>query len=54
VFDPLEPLISEGRLQKYDDWEDFYRGAKEAIPGDMPTHCFEDAGHANDEVNCRS
>ena len=44
AFDPLDPLVSEGRLPKYDDWEDFYRGAKEAIPGDMPTHCFEEVG----------
>ena len=61
AFDPLHPKISESRFQKH-DWEDFYRGAMEAIPGDMPpprgrymsTHCFEDAGHANDETNRRS
>ena len=61
AFDAIHPQISESRFPKH-DWQDFYRDAKEAIPGDIPpprgnymsTHCFEDAGHANDETNRRS
>jgi hypothetical protein len=44
------------------DWHDFYRGAKEPIPGDAPeprgnvvsTHCFVDADHAGNLVTRRS
>ena len=47
VFDPAHTQISENMSQQY-DWQDFYRDATEAIPGDMPeprgnsmsTHCF--------------
>ena len=35
TFDPEHPQIDERRSQKY-DWYNFYRDAKEAIPGDMP------------------
>lgn len=35
AMDPTNPKISERKFKRY-DWEDFYRGAKEAIPGDMP------------------
>ena len=34
AFDPEHPQIDERRFQKY-GWYDFYRDAKEAIPGDM-------------------
>ena len=44
------------------DWHDFYRGAKEPIPKDMPeacgnvvsTHCFVDADHAGNRITRRS
>jgi hypothetical protein len=44
------------------DWHDFYRGAKEPIPGDAPeplgnvvsTHCFVDADHAGNLITRRS
>ena len=44
------PMIDERRFKQY-DWYDFYRDAKEAVPGDMPpprgnaaaTHCLVDA-----------
>ena len=47
AFDPDHPMIDERRFKQY-DWYDFYRDAKEAVPGDMPlprgnaatTHCF--------------
>ena len=35
AFDPQHPDIDEARFVKC-DWHDFYRGAKEAIPGDAP------------------
>ena len=61
AFDSLHPMIDESRFQKR-EWEDFYKDAKEAIPVVRPEergnpvsmHCFEDAGHANDELNRRS
>ena len=61
AFDPEHPQIDERRFQKY-DWYDFYRDAKEAIPGDMPkprgnsmsTHCFVDVNHAVNTVTRRS
>ena len=61
AFDPEHPQIDERRFQKY-DWYDFYRDAKEAIPGDMPkprgnsmsTHCFVDANHEGNTVTRRS
>jgi len=61
AFDPQHPDIDEARFVKY-DWRDFYRGAKEAIPGDAPkphgnvisTHCFIDADHAGNRVTRRS
>ena len=34
-FDPAHPTVNETRFKKC-DWHDFYRDAKEAIPGDMP------------------
>ena len=61
AFDPQHPDISKDRFVKY-DWQDFYRDAKEAIPGDAPpprgkvvsTHCFVDADHAGNRVTRRS
>ncbi len=61
AFDPQHPDIDESRFITY-DWHDFYRGAKEPIPGDAPeprgnvvlTHCFVDADHAGNRVTRRS
>ena len=61
AFDPQHPDIDESRFVKC-DWTDFYRGAKEPIPGDAPeprgnvvsTHCFVDADHAGNRVTRRS
>ena len=61
AFDPDHPPVDERAFTKY-DWHDFYRGAKEAIPGDMPTprgksmsmHCFVDADLAGNTVTRRS
>ena len=61
AFDPQHPDIDESRFVKC-DWHDFYRGAKEPIPGDAPeprgnvvsTHCFVDADHAGNRVTRRS
>jgi hypothetical protein len=61
AFDPQHPDIDENRFVKC-DWHDFYRGAKEPIPGDAPeprgnvvsTHCFVDADHAGNLVTRRS
>ena len=60
-FDPKDPGIDERSFTEY-DWYDFYRDAKESIPGDMPeprgnpvtTHCFVDADHASNKVTRRS
>jgi hypothetical protein len=61
AFDPHHPDIDENRFVKC-DWHDFYRGAKEPIPGDAPeprgnivsTHCFVDADHAGNLITRRS
>jgi Reverse transcriptase (RNA-dependent DNA polymerase) len=61
AFDPQHPTISERAFCTF-DWNDFYRDAKEAIPGDMPkprgntmsTHCFVDASHGSDRATRRS
>jgi hypothetical protein len=61
VFDRSTPNIDAQRFIKY-DWEDFYRGAKEAIPPNMPEprgrkveiHVFVDADDAGDRVTRRS
>ena len=61
AFDPDHPKVDERRFEQY-DWYDFYRGVKEAIPGDMPkprgnymsTHCFVDANNAGNVVTRRS
>jgi hypothetical protein len=61
AFDPTHPMIDESRFVQC-DWHDFYRDAKEPIPGDAPeprvnvvsTHCFVDADHAGNRVTRRS
>ena len=61
AFDPTHPDIDEARFEHH-DWHDFYRGAKELIPGNAPeprgnvvsTHCFVDADHAGNRVTRRS
>ena len=61
AFDPQHPMISERAFSSF-DWQDFYRDATEAIPGDMPTprgnsmstHCFVDASHGSDRATRRS
>ena len=54
MFDSGRPTVNERWFTKY-DWFDFYRGAKEAIPPNMPearghdiiVTCFVDANHAS-------
>ncbi|KAI2492736.1 Reverse transcriptase (RNA-dependent DNA polymerase) [Fragilaria crotonensis] len=61
AFDPSHPDIDETRFKEC-DWRDFYRDAKECIPGDAPeprgnfmsTHCFVDADHAGNRITRRS
>jgi hypothetical protein len=53
VFDEMEPAIDQSRFRVV-DWSEFYPGAEEAIPQDMPeprgcsvvTSCFVDSNHA--------
>ena len=60
-MDPDHPNIKEGRFKKF-EWEDFYWGAEEPIPINVPIalglaialHCFVDADHASDKVTRRS
>jgi hypothetical protein len=61
AFNAEHPVIDD-RMFKDHDWNDFYRGVEEAIPGDMPrprgnmmsTHCFMDASHGSDRMTRRS
>ena len=61
AFDPDHPQINPNRFKKY-DWEEFYKGAKEDIPPDMPSSrglpmsisVFVDANHAGNQANRRS
>ena len=61
MFDPSQPRISSNRFQEY-DWEEFYKGVKEAIPPNMPearglpvsVSVFVDADLAGDKANRRS
>ena len=61
AFDPTHPHVDESRFVQC-DWHDFYRGAKEPVPGDAPEprgnavsmHCFVDADHAGNRVTRRS
>ena len=56
-FDPQHPELIESSFTTY-DWYDFYRDAKEPVPGDMPaprgqmvsTQCFVDSDHAVNTV----
>jgi len=60
AFDPRYPKIDQNRFISH-DWYDFYRGAEEPIPGDLPqplgkpvtTHCYVDASHADNRANRR-
>ena len=60
-FDLGHPKIDINRFHKF-DWQNFYKGVKEAIPPNMPkpcgnfvsTHCFIDANHAGNKVTGRS
>ena len=60
-LDPDHPDVNESRIQKF-NWEDFYKGAEETIPNNVPEvrgraiglHCFVDADHASDKVTHRS
>ena len=60
-FDPQHPELDERLFTTY-DWYDFYRDAKEPVPGDIPaprgqmvsTHCFVDSDHAANTVTRRS
>jgi hypothetical protein len=53
VFDETEPAIDQSHFRIV-DWSEFYPGAEEAIPQDMPelrgrlvvTSCFVDSDHA--------
>jgi hypothetical protein len=62
AFDPQFPYVDESRFTKYENWHDFYRGAEEKIPPDMPEprgnevsiYCFCDADHASDRATRRS
>ena len=61
AFDPRHPRIDQNRFISH-DWYHFYRGAKEPIPGDIPsplgkpvtTHCYVDTRHADNRLNRRS
>ena len=61
AFNAQHPMISERMFKKH-DWNDFYRGVKEAIPGNMPKprgntmtmHCFVNASHGSDRATRRS
>eukprot|EP00536_Pseudo-nitzschia_multiseries_P010395 jgi/Psemu1/203174/e_gw1.316.9.1 len=61
VFDNTVPSIDESKFQKC-DWSEFYPGAAEVIPADMPEalgkhvtmSCFVDADHAGCKATRRS
>ena len=61
VFDDRRPIHEESRFEKC-DWAEFYPGAKEIIPPDMPEAlgksvtmtCFVDADHAGCKATRRS
>ena len=60
MFDSYHPQISLKRFKSY-DWFDFYRDAKEAVPGNMPESrglpmsslSFVDTNLADDKSNMR-
>ena len=61
MFDSSNPILSESLFTDY-DWFDFYRGAKERLPPNMPNarglpvtmSMFVDADHAGNKVNRKS
>jgi len=61
VFDDTMPEFDERRFREC-DWDEYYPGAKESIPGDMPAargksvlmSCFVDADHGGCRVTRRS
>jgi hypothetical protein len=61
VLDPTYPFINEDTFQ-HCDWQEFYHGAEEPIPGNMPKprgkgidlRLFVDSDHAGDKRNRRS
>ena len=61
MFDCSQPKVDDRWFTTY-DWFDFYRGAKEAIPPNMPEPrglgvlitCFVDANHAGDRKDRKS
>jgi Reverse transcriptase (RNA-dependent DNA polymerase) len=61
VFDDTEPVFDARRFKEC-DWSEYYPGAKEALPPDMPIargrsvvmSCFVDADHAGCRVTRRS
>jgi hypothetical protein len=58
---PNHPAFSPERFSTY-DWEDFYKGAFEEIPDNIPEprgtpvniHCFVDDNHAANKITCKS
>jgi hypothetical protein len=56
AFDARFPIIDESRFTNYENWHEFYIGAEEKIPPDMPEprgnpvgiYCFCDTDHASD------
>jgi hypothetical protein len=61
LFDDTEPVFDARRFKDC-DWSEYYPGAKETLPPDMPTaqgqsvvmSCFVDADHAGCRVTRRS
>ncbi len=61
AFNPRYPHVEEDGFVRH-DWYEFYKGAVEPIPDNLPeprnnlvtTHCFVDASHANNKSNRRS
>ena len=61
MLDPTYPFINEDTFQ-HCDWKEFYHGAEEPIPGNMPKprgkgidlRLFVDSNHAGDKRNRRS
>lgn len=62
VLDHRDPMLKSNRSSHAAEWTDFYPGATEAIPGNMPeprglpvfTHCYVDADWAGNLLNRRS
>jgi hypothetical protein len=62
AFDARFPIIDESCFTNYENWHEFYIGAEEKIPPNMPEprgnlvgiYCFCNADHASDQVTRRS